>query len=457
MKKIWIMMLMICSICVFTACSDDDDNPTPQNPVPNAKIPTTAEIGTEIIVSGTGFASTAQFTFKGTASSADVSQVTVVPTGVSLTVPMSLTPGQYTLILKQDGEWELGNIELTAASLPITDLEVPETGFTGQTINIGGNGYNETSKVYAETEDGTRTELTVTDYQSGLSCTLPKGLNAGTYRLILAQNGGEWTLTEEFEVIKYKRLVKIGWVNDYSKIMEDYITESTFGISYAANGPQSFKYANVSNGFEMNYNVQTDNDKITLSISNPDPAWEDMELEGYVRQVTLNVKNDLAQSNATIFYSLWETDDINMSAEWTYADRYMKSYDGKGGLIDMECTFDADNLVDVSGTSFEYDQTQKYTRPGVDIAALFKQLANIELTNDWGWMYAALTGLIGEKSAGLPVKMSEQDPMTEETATHELTYTYDEDNYVTSVSYESSYFGMGMVTFRIDFTYEEVQ
>lgn len=61
------------------------------------------------------------------------------------------------------------------------------------------------------------------------------------------------------------------------------------------------------------------------------------------------------------------------------------------------------------------------------------------------------------KSAGIPVKMSVVDPETEETTTHELNYTYDEDNYVTSVSYESSYYGMGMVTFRIDFTYEEVQ
>ena len=108
MKKIRIMMLMICSICAFTACSDDDD-PTPQNPVSNVRIPATAEIGTEIIVSGTGFASTAQFTFKGTASSADVSQLTIVSTGVTMTVPMSLTPGQYTLVLKQDGEWELGS------------------------------------------------------------------------------------------------------------------------------------------------------------------------------------------------------------------------------------------------------------------------------------------------------------------------------------------------------------
>ena len=453
MKKIRIMMLMICSICAFTACSDDDD-PTPQNPVSNVRIPATAEIGTEIIVSGTGFASTAQFTFKGTASSADVSQLTIVSTGVTMTVPMSLTPGQYTLVLKQDGEWELGSIELTAASLPIIGLEIPEAGFTGQIINIGGNGYNETSKVYAETGNGTRTELTVTDYQSGLICTLPTDLSAGTYRLILAQDGGEWTLTEEFEIVKYKRLVKIGWVNDFSQIMADYITESTFEISYAANGPQSFKYANVLYEHEMNYDVQTNNDQIILSISNPDPDWE---LEGYVRQVTLSVTDDLAQSNATIFYNLWNTKDVNMSADWTYADRYMKSNEGKGGLNNLEYTFDAGNLVDVSGTSFEYDQTQKYTRPGMDIAALFLQLSNINYTQDWGWMYAAFTGLIGEKSAGIPVKMSVVDPETEETTTHELNYTYDEDNYVTSVSYESSYYGMGMVTFRIDFTYEEVQ
>jgi len=46
----------------------------------------------------------------------------------------------------------------------------------------------------------------------------------------------------------------------------------------------------------------------------------------------------------------------------------------------------------------------------MDIAALFLQLSNINYTQDWGWMYAAFTGLIGEKSAGIPVKMSVVDP-----------------------------------------------
>ncbi|MFR3328840.1 MAG: hypothetical protein ACLTSL_01500 [Odoribacter splanchnicus] len=455
MKKIRIMMLMICSICAFTACSDDDD-PTPQNPVSNVKIPATAEIGTAIIVSGTGFTSTAQFTFKGTESSANVSQLTVVSTGVTMTVPMSLTPGQYTLVLKQDGEWELGSIELTAASLPIIGLEAPTEGFTGQTINIGGNGYNETSKVYAEAGDGTRTELTVTNSQSGLTCTLPANLAIGTYALILTQDGGEWTLTEEFEVIKYKRLVKIGWVNDMSEAMGgEFIMESTFAISYSNNEPQSFKYANPSYGCEMDYNIQVNNNQIILSINETDPAWEEI-LEGYVKKVTLNVNDDLAQSNATTFYDFSSSDEINMSADWTYTDRYMKSYEGEGGFTTWEYTFDAGNLINASGVSFEYDQTQKYTRPGVDIAALLLQLQNIDYSNDWGWMYAAFTGLIGEKSAGVPVKMSMEDPMMEETITHELEYEYDDDGYITKVSYTDNSMGVN-IYYHINFTYEEVQ
>lgn len=455
MKKIWMMMLAICSICIFQACSDDDDNPTPQNPVSNVKIPSTAEIGTEIIVSGTGFAPTAQFTFKGTASSVNVSQVTVVSTGVSLTVPMSLTPGQYTLILKQDGEWELGNIELTAASLPIIGLEVPETGFTGQTINIGGNGYNETSKVYAETENGIRTELTVTDYQSGLSCTLPKDLNAGIYRLILAQNGGEWTLSEEFEVIKYKRLVKIGWVMDFG---DEYggEMESTYEVYYENDKPQSFKYNN--NGCEINYSVEISNDQITLSAGEAEDGWEDAFYEGYVKNVILKVKDNLVQENNTTFYT-WKK-DIEQGGQWTYTNRYMKSYvRKKSDFPDWEYTFDSDNLVDVSGTSFEYDQTQKYTRPGVDIAALLCEFNTN--SGDMGWLYSAFTGLLGEKSAGIPVSISllvpDWDTMEYKKVTYELKCTYDDkDKYVTSISYVDGSQGVD-ITYRIDFTYEEVQ
>ena len=57
MKKIWLLMLMVCTVIgTFTACSSDDDgDPTPQLPVSAVSIPATAEVGGEVIIRGTGF------------------------------------------------------------------------------------------------------------------------------------------------------------------------------------------------------------------------------------------------------------------------------------------------------------------------------------------------------------------------------------------------------------------
>lgn len=55
MKKLISMMLMLCAIITFSACSSDDDGPS--NPVSNAVVPTSAKIGAEVTVQGSGFAS----------------------------------------------------------------------------------------------------------------------------------------------------------------------------------------------------------------------------------------------------------------------------------------------------------------------------------------------------------------------------------------------------------------
>lgn len=54
MKKLISMMLMLCAFITFSACSSDDDGPT--NPVSNAVVPTSAKIGAEVTVQGSGFA-----------------------------------------------------------------------------------------------------------------------------------------------------------------------------------------------------------------------------------------------------------------------------------------------------------------------------------------------------------------------------------------------------------------
>ena len=54
MKKLISMMLMLCAVITFSACSSDDDGPS--NPVSNPTIPQSAKIGSEVTIQGTGFA-----------------------------------------------------------------------------------------------------------------------------------------------------------------------------------------------------------------------------------------------------------------------------------------------------------------------------------------------------------------------------------------------------------------
>ena len=53
------MLLMVCSACAFTACSDNDDEPTP--PVaPTATLPETCTAGEEVTVTGKDFVTAAK-------------------------------------------------------------------------------------------------------------------------------------------------------------------------------------------------------------------------------------------------------------------------------------------------------------------------------------------------------------------------------------------------------------
>lgn len=439
MKKIWMMLLLLGAVSLFAACSDDDDDPAPKNPVSEVKVPATAEIGTEITVTGTGFASTARFTFKNASDSVDVTESNVTASGATLVVPMSLTEGRYTLILKQDGEWELGSIELTPAALPIVGLEVPAGALTGQALVLGGSGYNESSKVYAVDAEGKRTELEVTDRSNGLTCAM-SGVTPGKYSLVLAQNGGEWTLTEELEVVKGKRLVKVGFSNDYGEyggVMEI----ATYEVSYEDNLPKFLIYGDL-----VKYSVDQTDGQVSLTLATTDESiLEGYFYYGYMKNVALTLENGMAQ-HSTITYYNWSKDKT-WNFDWTYEGEYMKTYE------EREYGFEEMNLTSINDDSYDYQDGQDYTRPGMDVAACIYEF--VSLNTDMGWFYAAMTGMLGEKSSKLPVSMTIQgydENFNPTPVVKELTYSFDEDGYVTRVAFSD----IQSIPCWVDFTYEDL-
>ena len=119
MKKIWLMLLMICSVCAFSACSNDDDEKKDDEekvcPVTNIVMSKTAEVGETIKITGEGFATTAKLTLQNEAGdNVDMEATINSDKEVTCIIP-TIEAGKYKVILTQNGTWEIGTIEISVS------------------------------------------------------------------------------------------------------------------------------------------------------------------------------------------------------------------------------------------------------------------------------------------------------------------------------------------------------
>lgn len=116
MKKIWLVMLLISSVCVFTACSDDDDEKggnNGNNPITEFYLSDEIETGESTTVLGKGFTSDAKIFVENAAGDRrEVENLVANAKGITFTLPSDLPTGEYSLILKQNGgEWKLDSFK----------------------------------------------------------------------------------------------------------------------------------------------------------------------------------------------------------------------------------------------------------------------------------------------------------------------------------------------------------
>lgn len=86
------------------------------NPVKDFEIvEKSVKAGETVNVKGTGWANDCQIYLLDAASvSTDVENIQTTSTGIQFTIPASVNPGTYTVMLKQSGDWSLGTIEVAA-------------------------------------------------------------------------------------------------------------------------------------------------------------------------------------------------------------------------------------------------------------------------------------------------------------------------------------------------------
>lgn len=188
MKKLISMMLMLCAIITFSACSSDDDGPS--NPVSNQVVPSSAKIGSEVTVQGNGFAS-GQTIYLQPEQGAEVNaNAKMTSNGATFTIPYTMTPGKVNVALKvANDSFTLGSMNLLAADNPISTLSLPAEMGLGQEVTIAGIGFAQGDKIVV----GDKTiDATVTT--DGVKFTVPADLAEGEYAVSLVRGNSTWEL-----------------------------------------------------------------------------------------------------------------------------------------------------------------------------------------------------------------------------------------------------------------------
>ena len=324
MKKLISMMLMLCAVITFSACSSDDDGPS--NPVSNQVVPSSAKIGSEVTVQGNGFAS-GQTIYLQPEQGAEVNaNAKMTSNGATFTIPYTMTPGKVNVVLKvANDSFTLGSMNLLAADNPISTLSLPSEMGLGQEVTLAGIGFAQGDKIVV----GDKT-IDATIAADGVKFTVPADLAEGEYAVSLVRGNSTWELGKVYAY--QQRQVESITITDnaFLTMMASKfgLTEGVLTLNMAYNADGSLQKI-TSNGnlfWDFNYNGKTvtvdgytypldDQGRIVSSTAMDMQTGEDVtytwsyDANGYLTSVKKNGAADNDDANLLNTYT-----DGNLSA-----------------------------------------------------------------------------------------------------------------------------------------------
>lgn len=363
MKKLISMMLMLCAIITFSACSSDDDGPS--NPVSNAVVPSSAKIGAEVTVQGSGFAS-GQTLYLQPEQGAEVNtNAKMTSNGATFTIPYTLTPGKVNVVLKvANDSFTLGSMNLLAADNPISTLSLPSEMGLGQEVTIAGIGFAQGDKIVV----GDKTiDATVT--ADGVKFTVPADLAEGEYAVSLVRGSASWELGKVYAFqqrqIESITITDNAMLKMYAPMLG--LEDGTLTVNFAYNEDGSLKGISSNGGVEwaFDYSGKT---ITTMSLFSGAPFT-----------YTLDDQSRIISSTGYDMYG----DDV----------AYTWNYDANGYLVSVKKNGAADNDDANLLNTYTDDNLSAYTMSlanGLTTDKSIRTCPNtvepLYLLNAFGWM-----------------------------------------------------------------------
>ena len=321
MKKLISMMLMLCAIVTFSACSSDDDGPT--NPVTNPVVPVSAKIGAEVTVQGSGFAAGQTLLLQPAEGEAVNVNAKMSTSGATFTVPYTMSVGKVSVVLKNGNDiWTLGSINLLAADNPISAMVLPEEMAIGKEATIAGLGFADGDKIVLG--DAADKAIAGTATADGLKFTVPADQAVGEYTVSLVRGASSWQLAQTY--VYQPRQIESITISEH---------------------PMLGAYASMLGleGSVLTLNLAYNNDGSLSGVtSNSNLNWE-VAYEGKTVTVT-------GSMSAPLVYTL---DDQNRVVACTAQGvEYVWSYDANGYLVSVK----PEGAADDSELAFGFTYTE---------------------------------------------------------------------------------------------------
>ena len=327
MKKLISMMLMLCAFITFSACSSDDDGPT--NPVSNAVVPTSAKIGAEVTVQGSGFAAGQTLYLQPEQGTEVNTNAKMSSNGATFTIPYTMTEGKVNVVLKTGNDsWTLGSMTLLAADNPISTLSLPGEMGIGEEVTLTGIGFAQGDKIVV----GDKTlEATVT--ADGVKVTIPADLAEGEYAVSLVRGSASWELGKVYafqqrqvESITVSDNQMLGYYGSMFGLTEGVLT---LNLSYNADGTLKEITSNGTLGWVFNYSgktVSVENTLYTYTLDDQGRVISSTGMDMMTGEEVAYTWSYDANGYLTSVKQVGATDDADVNFLSTYTDGNLSAY-----------------------------------------------------------------------------------------------------------------------------------
>lgn len=350
MKKLISMMLMLCAIVTFSACSSDDDGPT--NPVTNPVVPVSAKIGAEVTVQGSGFAAGQTLLLQPAEGEAVNVNAKMSTSGATFTVPYTMSVGKVSVVLKNGNDiWTLGSINLLAADNPISAMVLPEEMAIGKEATIAGLGFADGDKIVLG--DAADKAIAGTATADGLKFTVPADQAEGEYTVSLVRGASSWQLAQTY-VYQPRQIESITisehpMLGAYASMLGLEGSVLTLNLAYNNDGSLS----GVTSNSNLNWEVAYEGKTVTVTGSMSAPLVYTLDDQNRVVACTAQGVEYVWSYDANGYWVSVKpegaADDSELAFGFTYTDGNMSAYN----MGEFTNSFSTDKAVRVCPNTVE--------------------------------------------------------------------------------------------------------